>query len=148
MNTNRAFHFVVNKLEFLRRVPLLPHLFDSWLRIWIFLSNPQLADCLDEIETEVSGWKGIKIQNHKYGGTEFSFNHKEIGHIHSNGLMDVLLNKTIKMQLLQEGRISNHHVFPNSGWISFYVKTKDDSEYALGLLKKSYAIRFERLSEE
>jgi hypothetical protein len=132
------FSFVVRILGFLKAVPLLPQLFDSWLKIWLFLTNHKLAVYLDEIESEVSSWKGVSLQMHKYGGTQFNLCGREIGHIHGNGLLDVLFDRATRDQLLQEGRITHHHVFKNSGWISFYVRTRADKEYALRLLDRAY----------
>lgn len=132
------FKFVVKRLGFLKRIPLLPHLFDSWIKIWVYFTNKNLAKYIDGIETEVSGWDGVSMQLHKYGGTQFNVYKKEIAHIHSNGLLDILFDKKTKEQLLKEGRISHHHVFENSGWISFYVKTEYDKDYAIELLKSAY----------
>ena len=132
------FRFVVKRLSFLKKVPLLPHLFDAWMRIWIYFTNRDLAKTIDDIELEISSWKGVSLSLHKYGGTQFNVGAKEIGHIHSNGLLDILFNKSLKTELLKEGRVSDHHVFKNSGWISFYVKTKEDKEYAVGLLREAY----------
>lgn len=134
------FQFVVKRLGFLKRVPLLPILFDSWIKIWVYFTNKDLAKCIDDIETEVSGWAGISIALHKYGGTQFNVHKKEIAHIHSNGLLDILFDKKTKEHLLKEGRINHHHVFENSGWISFYIKTEKDKEYAVELLRKAYEI--------
>jgi hypothetical protein len=39
---------------------------------------------------------------------------------------------------MKEGRIQHHHSFKNSGWVSFYIKTEDDKEYAISLLKLGY----------
>jgi hypothetical protein len=132
------FTFVVKYLGFLKSVPLLAHVFDSQLKLWVLVSNPRLSGYLDNIEVEVSGWKGISVGVHKYGGIQFNYNGKEIGHIHSNGLLDVLFNRKIKCQLMNEGLINNHHIFSNSGWISFYIKTKEDGVYAKELLRMAY----------
>jgi len=134
------FSFVVKHLGFLKRVPLLPHLYDSLIKIRVLVTKPTLAKHIDIVEEEVSKWKGASIGVHKYGGSQFNFNAKEIAHIHSNGLLDVLFNKEIKAQLLKEGRVSDHHVFNKSGWISFYIKTEDDKDYALELLKRAYGL--------
>lgn len=37
-----------------------------------------------------------------------------------------------------DGKIKNHHLFKNSGWISFYLHNKQDVAYACHLLKKVY----------
>jgi hypothetical protein len=129
------FAFIVKRFGFLKHVPLLPHVFDSWLKVYSMLAQPRVLHYIDEIEAEVLSWKCASVSLHKYGGTQFNVDKKEIGHIHSNGLMDVLLNKSLKRELLQTGRITDHHTFNNSGWISFYVRTPNDKLYAIDLLK-------------
>ncbi|MEO6520853.1 MAG: luciferase family protein [Mucilaginibacter sp.] len=75
---------------------------------------------------------------HRYGGVQFNYNGKEIGHVHSNGLLDVLFSRQIKYDLMNQGLINDHHVFNNSGWISFYIKKEEDVAYAIDLLRMAY----------
>ena len=132
------FKFVVKYLGFLKSIPLLAHLFDSQLKLWLLLTNAALLDSFDAIETEVLSWNGTSVSLHKYGGLQFNCNGKEIGHIHSNGILDIRFNRKQKLQLMAEGRISDHHIFTNSGWTSFYVRNSEDVAYASGLLKMAY----------
>ena len=104
----------------------------------MLISKPHVLNWLDDIENEVSGWKGISISIHKYGGIQFNYYAKEIGHLHGNGLLDVLYNKQTKKHLLEGGRIQPHHVFEKSGWISFYIVNSEDKDYAKELLKIAY----------
>ncbi len=96
---------------------------------------------MDVIEAEVSTWENITIHLHKYGGLQFDYGGKEIGHIHSNGLLDMLLNRKLKAELMTDGRIQDHHSFRNSGWISFYMRTEEDKYYAIALLRLGYEMR-------
>lgn len=132
------FPFIMKYFGFLKVVPLLPHLFDAQLRVWALVSSSLVPRCLDDIEAEVLTWAGTTKTLHKYGGTQFNYKGKEIGHIHSNGLLDMLFSRKIKEQYLSEGRISDHHTFRNSGWISFYIRDFGDADYALKLLKTAY----------
>lgn len=116
----------------------MAHLFDSQLRLWSLITNPGLLDCFDELEAEVLGWDNTSIGLHKYGGTQYNYKGKEIGHIHSNGILDIRLSRKIKNQLMAEGRIDNHHIFENTGWISFYIRHQSDNAYAKKLLKIAY----------
>lgn len=135
------FNFVVKYLGFLKHIPGTGLVFDAWLKIWALLTNPKLLDYMDDIEREVSGWEKVNLGLHKYGGVQFNYNNRELGHIHGNGLLDMLLNLTLKQQLKQDGKILDHHVFKDNGWISFYIKTKADKDYALRLLKLSYQLQ-------
>ena len=129
---------VVKYLGFLKHVPLLPHLFDGLLKIGLLISNKAVLGYLDEIENEVLSWKQTSLQLHKYGGIQFNLGGREIGHIHGNGLLDILFSKDIKAQLIKGGRAKEHHIFKNSGWISFYIRTHDESLVAIELLRESY----------
>ena len=138
------FNFVVKYLGPLKHIPGAGFVFDSWLKVWTLLTNPDLLDYVDDIEHEVSRWEGVSVFLHKYGGVQFNYKNQELGHIHGNGLIDMLLCRTLKQQLIQEGKILDHHVFKNSGWISFYIKTKADKAYALLLLKLGYKLKQQR----
>jgi hypothetical protein len=50
----------------------------------------------------------------------------------------MLLSRSVKHSLMQEGRIEDHHSFINTGWISFYMHNTDDKEYAIKLLRIGY----------
>ncbi|MDB5014288.1 MAG: hypothetical protein JWQ25_2490 [Daejeonella sp.] len=132
------FRFVVTYFNFLKYIPLFPHVFDSLLRVWVLLTNSELLIWLDEIESEVLSWQGTNVSIHKFGGLQFNYHETEIGHVHSNGLLDVLYNLKSKKVLLETGRVSNHHVFVKSGWISFYIKQPEDRAYAMELLLLKY----------
>jgi hypothetical protein len=132
------FNFVTRYLGFLKSIPAMGWLFDGLLKLWIYFTKPALLDWMDEIEGEVLRWQHATSVIHKYGGMQFNYKGMEIGHIHSNGLLDMLLSRSIKAQLMQDPRVSDHHTFKNTGWISFYIRTVDDKDYALVLLRKGY----------
>lgn len=140
------FNFVVNYLGFLKYVPGLGLLFDSWLKLSTLLINPDLLDHMDNIRHEVSKWEGVDIGLHKYGGMQFNYRTREIGHIHGNGLLDMLLSWQLKKQLIIEGKVLDHHVFKHTGWVSFYIKTEADKNYALELLKLGYKLKNRSIS--
>lgn len=132
------FDFVVKYASPLKHVPLLPHLFDAFLKIGSLLSNKNLVDYIDDIEREVLLWPETSIRMHAYGGTQFNLYDKELGHIHGNGLLDVLFSKKTKSELQLKYPVKEHHVFKNSGWISFQVKTEADKKIAIELLRFAY----------
>ncbi|MBL7873340.1 MAG: DUF5519 family protein [Cyclobacteriaceae bacterium] len=132
------FNLVVKYAAPLKHVPVLPHLFDALLKISSIFSNKYLLDYLDEIENEVLSWEHVALQMHKFGGTQFNFNGKELGHIHGNGLLDILFSRKTKSELMLKYCVNEHHVFKDSGWISFQVKTEVDKKIAIQLLRYSY----------
>jgi len=132
------FKVTIKYLGFLKFIPGLALVFDNWLKIYTLITNPAMLDWIDDITHEVLTWENTSTQTHKYGGLQFNCNGKEMGHIHSNGLLDMLLSRKIKLELMDEGRIQDHHSFKNTGWISFYMYTGADTEYALELLKLAH----------
>lgn len=126
---------MVRRLGFLKSIPLFAHYFDSLLKLSTFVAKPRLLDWLDEIEAEVLAWEGISASLHRYGGVQFNYHGREIGHLHGNGLLDLRCGKELKAQLMKTGRVQPHHLFKDSGWLSFYICTADDKIYASQLLR-------------
>ncbi|PAW92114.1 hypothetical protein CKK33_00830 [Mucilaginibacter sp. MD40] len=133
------FLFIIKYFGFLKHVPGLPHVFDGLLRLYTLLFNFRLLEAIDEIEAELVTWENVTTSLHKYGGLQFNYNGKELGHIHSNGLLDMPLSRIVKQRLmLQDKRVKDHHSFVNSGWISVYMNSPKDSVLAITLFKTSY----------
>jgi hypothetical protein len=135
------FNGVVHKAGFLKHLPLAPALFDGLLLLWGYCFNRQLVLCLEELEEKVREWEHIQVKRHRFGGTQFDFHGKELGHIHSNGLLDVLLTRNLKTMLVQAGRGQEHHVFKQSGWVSFYIRSKEDILPALEILQIARSLK-------
>ncbi len=133
--------FIIKYFNVLKHVPLLPQIVDGFVKLNTFLFNKEILKHTDEIEKNVLSWEGTSLKLHKYGGIQFDVKNKEIGHIHSNGLLDILFKREIKMQLIKEGKVQDHHSFSKSGWISFYIKNENDKKYALELLEYSYILK-------
>ncbi|MGA9292945.1 MAG: luciferase family protein [Ignavibacteriaceae bacterium] len=93
---------------------------------------------LEKIKNSVTKWKDITSHQHRFGGIEFRLDKREIGHIHGNYLVDIPFTKKIKNEILSAGLASLHHVLPESGWISKYLKEPGDVDTAIELLKRSY----------
>ncbi|RZK55514.1 MAG: hypothetical protein EOO91_13980 [Pedobacter sp.] len=113
--------------------------YDSLIKIWVLITKPKLLDWIDDLEENVLSFSETNISLHKYGGTQFNYLKREFGHLHSNGILDILLDQQLKSKMLIAGRINDHHVFKNSGWISFYIQKEDDVEYAKELLQIAYS---------
>jgi len=85
-------------------------------------------------------WDGMETHPHRFGGTEFRIGKREIGHIHGDHLVDIPFPKKIRDEIVAAGEASPHHILPETGWVSFYLKEDGDIERALALLKRSYEI--------
>jgi predicted DNA-binding protein (MmcQ/YjbR family) len=44
----------------------------------------------------------------------------------------------VRDELIAAGRAEPHHVLPDSGWISFWIRDDDDVAEAVELLRMSY----------
>jgi hypothetical protein len=133
-----VFNLVVKYAAPLKHVPLLPHVFDALLKIGTLFSNKNLVDYIDDVEREVLSWPHTSLHAHKFGGIQFNFYDKELGHIHGNGLLDILFSRKTKSELMLKYPVKEHHVFKDSGWISFLIKTEADKNIAIKLLRYSY----------
>lgn len=91
------------------------------------------------IETLLT-WDGVEAHPHRFGGTEFRIGRREIGHIHGDHLVDIPFPKRVRDEIVANGLAEPHHILPETGWISFYLRKEDDIENAIGLLRRSYDI--------
>lgn len=91
-----------------------------------------------QISEAVRQWPGVVAASHRFGGVEFLLGRREIGHIHGDHLVDIPFPVAVRRELVAGGAAEPHHVLPDSGWISFYVRSGDDVAHAIGLLRRSY----------
>jgi hypothetical protein len=92
------------------------------------------------ITKAVTSWDGITAQPHRFGGLEYVLGTREIGHIHGDHLVDIPFPKKVRDEIVQAGRAEPHHILPETGWVSFYVRHTEDIEKAITLLEESYKI--------
>lgn len=128
------FRFVVQHLRGLARVPGLPQLFDAVLLAWTWTAHPARLAAIQEIETQALALPGVRLCVHRLGGIGFARGRRELGHLHGNGLLDLFVGRERRDALVAEGRAEPHHVFAESGWISFWLRTPTDTPAALDLL--------------
>jgi hypothetical protein len=97
----------------------------------------------EALTDELLSWPGVTNQLHRFGGIEFLFQVKEIGHLHGDHLVDLLLPKSQRDEWIAAGRAKPHHIFPESGWLSIYLKSEEDVVNAVEILRTKY----ERMSK-
>jgi len=90
------------------------------------------------LEEEVSAWPQISVHAHRFGGREFRFGSAEVGHVHQGGMVDIPFPRSVRDALLAEGLAEEHRWVPNSGWITFHVRSEEDFKHAVWLLRLSY----------
>jgi hypothetical protein len=97
-----------------------------------------------QITVEVLNWAGMNAVPHRFGGSEFRWGTREIGHLHGNHLLDIPFPKRIRDEIVAAGEAEPHHILPDSGWISFYLREPEDVQKAIALLRRSYELVLER----
>jgi len=93
-----------------------------------------------EIFATVSEWPGVEAHPHRFGGTEYRLGRREIGHVHGDTLVDIPFPTKVRDEVAAAGLAEPHHVLPESGWVSLYLREPADVAGAIELLKRSYEI--------
>jgi len=93
---------------------------------------------LKKLEEEISAWPQVSSHAHRFGGKGFRFGSAEMGHVHIGGIVDIPFPRSIRDALLAEGLAEEHHWVPNSGWITFRVRSEDDLKHSVWLMRLSY----------
>ncbi len=92
------------------------------------------------IETAVKVWEGIETHPHRFGGLEFRLGTREIGHVHGDRMVDIPFPTKVRDELVGAGAAERHHVLPESGWVSFYIREAGDVARAISLLERAYTL--------
>ncbi len=83
-------------------------------------------------------WQSVSVQPHWFGGIEFRLGKRELGHLHGDSLLDVPFPRSVRNELVASGRTEEHHIMPESGWVSFRIRSQADVDQAIVLLRRSY----------
>ena len=130
------------RFPFLRLIPGLPPLFDALLMSGTALRHPERLRAMHRLETVVLSWPGVTTKIHRFGGTEFTLDagrgRREIGHLHGHGLLDILFSRTLRDEAVRAGLASPHHIFPQSAWVSVYLRSEKDVPTAVELMRRNY----------
>ena len=92
------------------------------------------------IDNAVQGWREVAARPHRFGGTEYRIGRREIGHVHGDLLVDIPFPKKVRDELVTAGRAEPHHILPESGWVSIFLRQPSDVDRAIELLHLSYEI--------
>ena len=69
---------------------------------------------------------------------------RELGHIHGDRLVDIPFPKPVRDELVSTGQAEPHHILPDSGWISFFLKSEGDIDHAIKLMRTSFDLAQDR----
>jgi predicted DNA-binding protein (MmcQ/YjbR family) len=92
------------------------------------------------ITNAVTAWEDASVHPHRFGGVEYRLGNREIGHIHGDSMVDIPFPVKVRNELVALKRAEPHHLLPETGWISFYIRQPEDVEHAVALLRQSYDI--------
>lgn len=97
-------------------------------------------DLQAQITDEVTSWEGVTAKPHRFGGVQYAIGRREIGHIHGDRQVDIPFPRKVRDELVAAGRAQPHHILPETGWITLYLRRPQDTQHAIELLAESYQI--------
>jgi hypothetical protein len=100
----------------------------------------------ERITKVVTSWEGVTAQPHRFGGVEYLIGKREIGYIHGDHLADIPFSKKVRDEVVAAGRAQPHHILPETGWVSFYLRGEEDIERTIILLQESFAIAVRQIT--
>ncbi len=92
----------------------------------------------EKIEQELLSWPGVTSCPHRFGGTEFRVNNREMGHMHGSSWADLPFPMSVRNELVQAGKAQPHRILPNSGWVTLYIESEQDVQALLDLFRMQY----------
>ncbi len=134
--------WVAKHLSFLKKIPLLPILIDEQIKLLTFLFKPSVLYLMSALNKTVKSWEGIQSSYHRFGGLQFDYQGKEIGHLHGNGLLDLKLNQKLN-HLHKHPLIEAHHFLGEGNWVSIKIRSNTNLDELLAVVKSIYENRRE-----
>jgi Family of unknown function (DUF5519) len=95
-------------------------------------------EVFEKVKTELMSWPGVTLQSHRFGGTEFRINGREMGHMHGGRFADLPFPMSIHNELIKDGKALPHHVLPTSGWVTFLINEEIDITSLINLFRMQY----------
>ncbi|HEX2648150.1 MAG TPA: luciferase family protein [Candidatus Dormibacteraeota bacterium] len=93
----------------------------------------------ERIIAAVTAWPGIEAGLGERGEFAFRVGGREIGHLHGNGAAHFFFPKPVWAELMAQGRITHHPVFPGApGPAAHRIKGDADVEAVIALLRLNY----------
>jgi hypothetical protein len=90
------------------------------------------------IEEKILEWPGVTTEPNRFGGIEFLVDKKKMGHLHGERLADLPFPIKVREKLVASGRALPHHIYPESGWVSYWIRNTGDIPGVINLFKLQY----------
>ena len=93
----------------------------------------------EQITAAVTSWQGVEAGSGRRGEFAFRLGRREIGHLHGDHAAHFSFPKETWAELRQEGRITDHPVFPGKvGPAARRIETDDDVRDVIALMRLNY----------
>ena len=93
----------------------------------------------EQITEEVTSWSGVEAGRGPRGEFAFKVGRREIGHLHGDHAAHFGFPHDVWTELLEEGRITEHPVFPGRiGPAARPIATPEDVADVIALLRLNY----------
>jgi hypothetical protein len=89
---------------------------------------------------EVTSWPGVEADTEELGELSFKLGEREIGHLHGDSAAHFSFPRQLWAELMEEGRIVPHPVFPDAhqGPAARRIKDENDVRDVIQLLRLNY----------
>ena len=92
-----------------------------------------------QITDEVTSWPGVTAGPGRRGEFAFRVGHREIGHLHGDHAAHFSFPKGVWAELMDQGRIVPHPVFPDSqGTAARRIENESDVQDVIALMRLNY----------
>jgi Family of unknown function (DUF5519)/Metallo-beta-lactamase superfamily len=109
------------------------------------LENARLSGsvAVDALVGEVGNWEGVEVATEpRFGGPLFQLGRRQLGHLHDAGdrgaFADIPLPRSLRDELIADGRARPHSAMPDSGWLTVPVRTAADLTGAVEVFRLAY----------
>ncbi|HTX30822.1 MAG TPA: luciferase family protein [Solirubrobacteraceae bacterium] len=97
------------------------------------------ASASEQITAEVTSWPGVEAGPGRRGEFAFRLGRREIGHLHGDHAAHFSFPKPIWRELIRQGRIEPHPVFPGAeGPGARRIRTDGDVAEVIALMRMNY----------
>jgi Family of unknown function (DUF5519) len=107
-------------------------------QIVIYNQDRIMSNIAELVEHEVMSWPNVERLPHRFGGIEFRVNGHEIGHLHGNWQADLPFSVRTREELVAAGRASLHHILPQTGWVTYYIRGPESVPGLIDLFRLNY----------
>ncbi|MGA8085599.1 MAG: MFS transporter [Candidatus Nitrosopolaris sp.] len=92
----------------------------------------------ENIKEEILSWQGVTSNPYRFGGIEFRVNERDMGHIHGEKHADLPFPIEIRKYLIASGKALPHIIYPESMWVSYFIRNEEDAPQIVDLFRLQY----------